>query len=670
MYRLTFLLIAALTAGSGLFAQPVLRLAPLFTDNMVFQQRTSAAIWGKGAPGGVVTVQPSWGKEVTMQVKPDSSWMGEIKTPAAGGPFEVTILHHDDRVVLHNVLVGEVWLCSGQSNMEMPLEGWPPSDTILHGTAEIARATYPNIRLFVVQRAFSPSPEASCEGSWVECTPQTAARFSATAFFFGKALNAAVKCPIGLINSSWGGTRIEAWTGADFLTRLPECATEVQKVVQCRDSMGALQQWLNRFPVVPMKDRQGPTRWAGLSFADDSCASPRLSDSTWPQMILPVMWERTAMGEFDGAVWFRKVVRIPASWLRRNLRLELGPIDDADITFVNGQTVGSHEMEGVWKTERVYTIPGSLVSDTLLHIAVRVLDFQGGGGLYGNPDQLRLVPEGETEGILLAGAWRYFPVAEYRFGRFYVFGTRADGYSLRPRLPIELSANSYSVLFNGMIAPLVPFGIRGAIWYQGEANTGNPTAYRSLLPLMIENWRANFRNAAMPFYFVQIAPFDYGSKLRSEYLREAQLLSLSVPNTGMAVTLDIGNAKNIHPANKRDVGSRLALWAMANVYGKKVTCSGPLYRSMKKKGESLVLSFNHAGRGLVVRAGGGFVIAGEDSSFREAVVKVQGTHLIVSHPEIRNPIAVRYAFANTSEGSLFNKEGLPASSFRTDNWQK
>jgi sialate O-acetylesterase len=669
-------IIALLLMVAGPFVladQPAFRLAPLFTDNMVLQQQTSAAVWGYGTPGADVTIHPSWGKEVLVQVKPDGSWMGQIKTPRSGGPFQIRIRHQDSTAVLHNVLVGEVWLCSGQSNMEMPLEGWPPSDTILHAQQEIANASYPGIRLFSVQRAYSPAPESSCEGSWEECTPQTAAKFSATAFFFGKSLRAAVKCPIGLINTSWGGTRVEAWTSADYLMHIPECTTEAQKVIQCRDSIGLLLRWLKKYPVVSMKNRQGVTRWAGLVFDDDSCASPRYDDRNWPEMNLPILWEKTAMGEFDGAVWFRKAVHIPAPWVHRNLQIELGPIDDYDITFVNGRVVGSHEMDGAWKVDRVYKIPGSLVSDTLLNIAVRVVDSQGGGGVYGNPAKLRLLPEGETVGISLAGNWRYLPVAEYRFGWFHVFGTRADGHSTRPRLPIDLSANTYSALFNGMIAPLAPFAVRGAIWYQGEANTGNPTAYKTLFPLMIENWRASFHQAGMPFYFVQIAPWDYGSQTHSEFLREAQLHSLSVPNTGMAVTLDIGNPRNIHPANKADVGNRLALWAKAKVYRKSVSYSGPVYRSMKLKKQSLVLSFDYAGRGLVIRpgvSGAGFEIAGEDSVFRQAVVKVQGSQLIVSHPEIRRPLAARYAFSNTPEGTLFNKEGLPASSFRTDSWQK
>ncbi len=238
-------------------------------------------------------------------------------------------------------------------------------------------------------------------------------------------------------------------------------------------------------------------------------------------------------------------------------------------------------------------------------------------------------------------------------------------------MPLDLSGYSPTVLYNGMIAPLAPYAIRGAIWYQGEANTGDPALYRTLFPVMIENWRSTFRNDNFPFYYVQIAPFEYGPKTRSEFLREAQLLTLALPNTGMAVTLDIGNPKNIHPANKEDVGKRLALWALAKTYNKKVEFSGPIYKSMKKKRNSIELSFEYVGKGLVLRSGeqgNGFQIAGADSVFKDARVKVQGNRLIVSHPEIVNPQAVRYAFSNSAGATLFNKEGLPSPSFRTDSW--
>jgi sialate O-acetylesterase len=432
-------------------------------------------------------------------------------------------------------------------------------------------------------------------------------------------------------------------------------------------------EWLHSFPVIDMSARGGEGKWAGLRFDDDSCSSPQYSDSTWREMRLPTLWESTELGNFDGAVWFRKRVEIPASWLNRDLVLELGPIDDVDVTFVNGQRVGSHEGEGMYRTDRVYRIPAGVVRDGTLLIAVRVIDYGGGGGMFGEEKVLGVHPDTSGERVPLAGTWRYLPVAEYRGDNFFVFGSKESRYFSHPKLPVGFSAYTPTALFNGMITPLVPFALRGVVWYQGEANTNDPGLYRQLFPLMIQDWRRAFRLPGMPFYYVQIAPYEYGPSTPSQYLREAQLLTLSVKNTGMAVTLDIGNAKNIHPANKQEVGRRLAGCALAKTYGRKVVYLGPLLKSFKKHRDSIELVFEHTGSGLVVRdgtKGNEFQIAADDRVFKDAQVVVRGKRLIVSHPEVKNPQAVRYAFTNTPGATLFNGEGLPASSFRTDDWQK
>jgi sialate O-acetylesterase len=334
--------------------------------------------------------------------------------------------------------------------------------------------------------------------------------------------------------------------------------------------------------------------------------------------------------------------------------------------------VGSHEGQGQWNVKRVYQIPGSIVDSTIVQISVRVIDYQGGGGMYGDPAIMRLHPEQSGDTISLAGDWKYVPVAELMGNALFVFGPRGNQYESRPRFAIDLSANTPTTLYNGMIAPVIPFSIRGAIWYQGESNAERARQYHSLFPLLIENWRADFAVGDFPFYFVQIAPFDYGTATQSQYLREAQAAALSVKNTGMAVTLDIGNAKNIHPANKKDVGQRLALWALAKTYGHRVEYSGPIYKSNKKRKGSIELFFAHAEKGLVLKegsTGNSFQIAGMDRVFKNAVVKVHGRTLVVSNPEIPQPVTVRYAFSNTPEATLFNKDGLPAPSFRTDDWE-
>ena len=647
-------------------------LAPLFTDNMVLQQKQDVPIWGMGAPGTPITIRTTWGVEESTQVGADRQWRLTVHTPAAGGPHQVDIWYGETPYVLNNVLIGEVWLCSGQSNMEMPLEGWPPGDTISNAKEEIRNSANPSIRLFTVKRTCAATPAFDCAGGWTECSPVTSRQFSAVAYFFGTYLHDKLKVPIGLIHSSWGGTAIASWMSADVLAQLPEFDSTLKELRESLEGNKRLQTWLESFPIVDMRNRQGENRWAGLDFQDGSCSSTTLSDSAWKVMRLPTNWERTSMGEFDGTVWFRKQITIPQAWVHHDLTLDVGPVDDIDVTFVNGQKVGSHEGEGLWQVNRIYRIPGSLVDSTKLLVAVRVIDYQGGGGIYGKDSLMFVQPEGGSERVSLAGDWKFLPVAELRGDRFFVFGT-TQHYFDRPTMSLEISAYVPTTLFNGMIAPLAPAAIKGVIWYQGESDAGHPAKYAQLLPLMIENWRSAFQAPDLPFDFVQIAPYAYGSGTTSQLLREAQMLTLSEKNTGMAVTLDLGSARTIHPGDKQDVGKRLALIALANTYHQRLTFSGPLYKSFKITGQSIQVNFDYAAKGLVVKSrvgSNGFQIAGEDHVFKDATVRIRGKSLLVSNSEIKNPQAVRYAWADVPEATLYNVDGLPASSFRTDNWDR
>ncbi|MCI0707175.1 MAG: glycosyl hydrolase family 2 [Ignavibacteriae bacterium] len=648
--------------------QQEFRLTSLIADNMVLQRESDVRLWGLGKPGTDVTVLASWNATAAASVQPDGKWSMQIRSPKAGGAYQLTFKHADGTLTINNVLSGEVWLCSGQSNMEMPLRGWPPSDTIMNSAQEIARSANPHIRMFIVQRALSAVPEQFCNGEWQESSPETSPNFSATAYFFARTLYETLKVPIGLIHSSWGGTPVHSWIDAPHLARMSQFKQTVSNLSTFAEGQKEMLAWLAQFRSIDMAARQGQDRWRQLDFDDVDCAARDYPDESWRTMSLPAFWENTEIGSFDGAVWFRKRVEIPAAWVGKNLVVELGPIDDMDETYINGTKVGGYEETGHWRAKRVYPIPASVVKHSTVQIAVRVLDNQGGGGLYGAEEPMVLRPEHETDGISLACEWKYHVAALFRQNIFHVFG-QENHYHNKPPKAIDLTQHTPTSLYNGMIAPLVPYGIRGAIWYQGESDTGNPQQYKESFPLMIENWRHDFQVGDFPFYYVQIAPFNYGTGTNSAYLREAQTATLAVKNTGMAATLDIGNATNIHPANKQDVGKRLALWALAKTYGQDVEYSGPLFASMKKVGSAIELSFNHAEGGLVLKNASGFQIAGADSVFKDAAVRAEGNRLIVSHPEIAVPEAVRYAFNNTPEATLFNAEGLPAPSFRTDDWK-
>ena len=659
--------------------KPFIQMPAVFSDNMVLQQKTQVTFWGIASPGAAVSVKASWGAAAKGKVQPDSLWKVKLKSSKAGGPYEVILQIGDSSVTYKNVMLGEVWLCSGQSNMEMPLQGWPPDNPIRNSAEEIQAANYPDIRLFSVSRAVSATPEFTCVGTWSECSPQTAAKFSAVGYFFARKLYQELHVPIGMIFSSWGGTKIQSWIGGKFLEQLPDYKSIVEKIDSARVEVKNLNDWISNHHVIDVSAKDPAHQFDNLDFRDSACSRPEFNDSTWRTMKLPTYWEATEVGEFDGAVWFRKKIEIPRNWLGRALKVELGPADDMDETYVNGVKVGGLLGGGFWATPRVYVVPKDIVKDSILTLAVRVIDIGGGGGIYGNGVKMRILPDSTTdtaESISLAGEWKYLPVAEYINSKFYVYGDSGE-FNSRPRPSISVGPNTPTMLFNGMIAPLIPYSIKGALWYQGESNSDFPNDYNNYethFKLMIKNWRADWGEGNFPFYYVQIAPFTYGVNSKSYAVRDAQFRVLSVPNTGIAVTSDIASLETIHPPNKQDVGLRLALWALAKNYHKKLIYSGPLYRSMKIQKGQIVLTFDDADGGLVMKDDStgrtNFLIAGKDSVFVKAKVKAVGNKLIVYNDEVKKPTAVRYTWSNTDEATLFNKAGLPAPTFRTDNWMQ
>lgn len=464
--KMRFVLAAALAATVGLVqaARAEVRLPKVFGDHMVLQQKQPVAIWGWAAPGEKVVVELGSSR---AEAKADDAgkWSLKLQTPEAGGPHELNVVA-SNTIKLSDVMIGEVWICSGQSNMEWTVKISNNPDQ------EIADGKHPNIRMIKVAHNPAPEPQTDIQGEWQVCSPETVANFSAVGYYFARKLNQDLNVPIGMINTSWGGTLCEAWTCKDTLAKDPE--------------------------LKPTVDRVNPFK-------------------------------------------------------------------------------------------------------------------------PGDPNQA-------------------------------------------------------AALFNGMVNPLVPYGIRGAIWYQGESNVSRAEQYAKLFPTMIADWREHFGQGDFPFYFVQLAPFRYNGKDPRECaeLWEAQLKTLSVPNTGMAVTTDITDIKDIHPKNKQDVGARLALWALAKNYGQEVVYSGPLYESAAVEGNNVRVKFKYAGGGLVAKGDKPlthFQIAGDDEKFVEATATIDGDSVVVHSDAVEKPVAVRFAWYDTAEPNLFNQEGLPASPFRTDNFK-
>jgi sialate O-acetylesterase len=469
--------------------------------------------------------------------------------------------------------------------------------------------------------------------------------FTAVGYFFGRDLHQARHVPIGLIHSSWGGTMAEVWMSEMALSKRPDFADALAQVKRLAT---------NRAPVKREIRAQQDTWYARVdpgSKATPFWSAAALDTSSWKPMKLPAYWEDAGYPDFDGVFWFRRTFDLPKNWDGADVELHLGAVDDNDTTWVNGMEVGATTG---YNRPRIYRVPGTGLKPTNNVIAVRVLDLGLGGGLYGGNDPMRLVVNagGQTNFIPLTGEWLCRQGVSLAKS-----GWPPDDSSLTPNVPTEL--------YNGMITPLLPYAMRGVIWYQGESNVGRDRQYRTLFPALIADWRQAWGEGDFPFLFVQLAPFNGNTP----ELREAQLLTAQhTTNTAMAVTIDCGDANDIHPPHKQPIGARLALAARALAYGEKLEYSGPVFESMNIKGSNAVLRFTHIGGGLVAKDGPlqGFTAAGEDKVFHPAQAEISGKTIVVHSAAVSRPVAVRYGWANVPEGNLFNRAGLPASPFRSD----
>lgn len=648
----TKLLIPVLIIVCAVVARAEVRLPAIIGDNMVLQQGMKVRIWGSANAGENVTVTFNK-KSVSAVADAQGQWQVWIGPLKASKPSELTV----NTLVIKNVLVGEVWLCSGQSNME-----WPLINTI-RGQETVAQANHPEMRLFTVEHQTSATPLSDVQGHWVVTTLDDVAHFSAVGYFFGRELYQNLNVPIGLIDSSWGGTPAEAWTSHDALASSPEL----------KPILDRYQSSLNTLPETKEAYARALAQWEEKNLYLDAgnkgealgYADPAASMNGWAKIDLPKQFE-TAGLFIDGAVWFRKEIELPESWSGKELVLKLTPIDDHDVTYFNGTKIGAtgRETPNSYMVPRKYVVPGSLVKSGRNVIAVRVFDSAGEGGFSGGAMSIGPGSADDSQAISLRGVWDY-KIELALEPKHPDWGTRPEAVGVN-------NQNNPSVLYNAMIAPLVPFAIRGVIWYQGESNAGRAYQYRTLFPLMIRNWRSAWGHE-FPFYFVQLANWHAGKAEPGESdwaeLREAQTMTLREPQTGMAVTIDIGDENDIHPRNKLDVGRRLAAWALAVTYGKKVIPSGPLFDRFAIEGDKIRIRFKY-GAGLKTSGGPlrGFAIAGEDRRFVWADARIEGDTVIVSSPKVVKPVAVRYGWADNPSANLYNKADLPASPFRTDDW--
>ena len=628
---------------------------------MVLQRDEPLSLRGSSVSGDRITVR--FASQVkTVVADEDGSWRVELDPmPACAEPAQLAVESEKEgaRLTLSDVLVGDVWLASGQSNM-----WWLLRDSF-QAEKETAAATLPILRFLSVPNRASLKPAAEIEASWQRCEPSTASAFSAVAYHFGKMLQQELGVPIGLVHASWGGTRIEAWTSRASLTTDPAGLVEIREAEEGPHDPAERADWAEyAADPVAWERHHVPADPGNISHAK-GWADPGFDDSSWGTMEVPGKWQDSGHS-YSGVFWFRRTVDLPGQWEGKDLILQLGACDKHDTTYFNNIPVGGlgWEVADAWCTPRSYRIPGHLVRAGRNVIATRIYSYMTDGGLIGPSDAMALAPA-DAAGqppILLTGTWRF--AVEHNFGPV-----------ISPVAPYgQNNPNTPCILFDNMIRPLSSFGIRGVIWYQGESNADRARAYRDLFPLMIRDWRATFQKPGLPFLFVQLANYTAPQQEAVESspwaeLREAQLLTLQVPGTAMAVAIDIGEANDIHPRNKREVGRRLALAALSEVYGREVEGSGPMLAGHRVEGQAIRLLFSHAGSGLKSSDGQPlrtFAVAGPDGRFVLAEATIEGKTLLVRGDGVTCPAAVRYGWATNPACNLVNSVGLPASPFRTD----
>ena len=620
-------------------------LPKLVRDSMILQRDGPVNIWGWASPGEKITISFA-GKKYRTITKADRSWKITFPPTPAGGPYTMHI-DASNHITLSNILMGDVWLCSGQSNMVHQLN--------IHDVTyadEISKANYPQIRQFLVSTLTSlqgPKDELP-NGNWKSAVGGDVRPFSAVAYFFAKKLYEQYHVPIGLINSSVGGTPIEAWTSQEGLREFPVMVSTLEKNKDTayvnglnRSAFAAGNNASSKQP--NDKGLSGAIKWYDVNY----------TPKNWRTINLPGYWEDQGIKELNGVVWYRKEIEVPPSMIGKLAKVFLGRVVDADVLYINGKQVGSTAYQ---YPQRRYNLAADVLKPGRNVFVIKVTNSAGKGGFVpGKPYCLFTA----TDTIDLKGYWQYKVGEVYELRR----GGLAGGIAAQ---------NQPTALYNAMIAPLINYAIKGFIWYQGESNAGRPQEYESLQKSLIADWRGKWKQGELPFLYVQLPNFMEVNYLPEEsswaMLREAQLKSLAVPNTAMAVAIDLGEWNDIHPDNKKDVGERLALAANKIAYGQNIVYSGPLYQSSIIEGNKIVVSFKSIGSGLVANDGEAlseFAIAGEDKKFVWANAKIDNNKVMVWSDEVSQPKYVRYAWAdNPDNPNLYNKDGLPASPFRTD----
>jgi sialate O-acetylesterase len=638
-----FLLCAALQNST-------LKLNTLFSDGMVLQRDAVDPVFGVAAPGASVQVTIN-GQTGGTRADSAGNWQAQLNPLPVGGPYVMKVVSGAETVTVQDIEVGEVWLASGQSNMEF-------TEDKANDYFSAQTATKSDVRMFIVKKATSDRPLSNEDGQWDAASPATVGRFSAVGVAFARELEQKLHVPVGIILASWGGTPAEAWTSKEALQRDPATEPLITRYLADLPTFDTRKAAYDEAMQLWIDGKKGGENQGFLN----GWAAAEFNDADWQTVPAATLASKILGRDVSGSFWYRKTIQIPDAWYGKALRLELGTIDTYDNTYVNGVRVGRTDDKTIdaATVSRIYPVAPGIVRRGSNTIAVRVFSDQATAGMSGPDNVMKIGPvEGEVP-LSLDSEWKFKVEQEL------------DPNAPRPHLPMGPgNPNAPTQLFNAMIAPLMPYQIKGAIWYQGEANVGRAAEYSHLFPTMIRDWRARWGEGLFPFYFVQLSNYlarkdEPGDSAWAE-LREAQGSALSLPHTGEAVIIDIGEAGNIHPKNKKEVGRRLALLALANAYEQPVYFASPTYASTRFDGATATVTFDNGSLTTTDdQPPRGFALAGKDGVFHWAQARIDGSAVILTSPDVMSPVAARYGWADNPDVNLVNHAGLPARPFRTD----